>query len=397
MYETQPTPVGGPPIVRTALFVALVLFIVVGAAVAFGATPLSGTGAGANASPAASSAPVASAASGASAAPSSPGTSNPGGWPGRGFRFFGPGYGGPGGYQGPPFAGPFTGGPSSGPLQITITDINGNKIGLKTADGWARTIDAGSATITRNGQAIQVSDLKVGDTVLISEQAGSDGTYTVTAITVVEPHVTGTVQDVSGDTFTVKSPDGTTTTVTTTDGTTYTLGAAKADKSSVVQGANVDVTGTKSGNTFTADAVRVAPSTVSGLVTKIGDSSITVTQRDGSSATINVTSSTTYHVLGAMTPGGPKNPNGSSGSASPSPSTGSTTGSGSLSDIAVGDTVLAQGTLGSDGSLTATDVWAGKRMYQEFPFGGRGFGPGGPIFGPGPGYPAPNPGASPST
>ena len=46
---------------------------------------------------------------------------------------------------------------------ISVTAIDGTKLGLATADGWTRTIDAAGATVTRSGQTIELSTLKVGE------------------------------------------------------------------------------------------------------------------------------------------------------------------------------------------------------------------------------------------
>ena len=69
-----------------------------------------------------------------------------------------------------------------------------------------------------------------------------------------------------------------------------------------------------------------------GTVTGVSSTSITVTQRDGSTATIKVSSSTTYEVSG--------------------------TAGKVIADVKVGMLVGAVGTLNTDGSLTATAVRA---------------------------------------
>ena len=94
---------------------------------------------------------------------------------------------------------------------ITITAINGSGLSLETDDGWTRTITVTSdTTITKGGQTIPVSDLKVGDQVRIAEKRNDDGTYTVTQIHVVEPTIGGRVTANDGSTITVTVPGGTT-------------------------------------------------------------------------------------------------------------------------------------------------------------------------------------------
>ena len=88
---------------------------------------------------------------------------------------------------------------------------------------------------------------------------------------------------------------------------------------------------------------------VGGQVSAVGSDTITVTQRDGTSATIHVDSATTYQVEGVT--------------------------SAKLSDIKVGNFVMAQGELRTDGSLDASTVASGFH-------GGRGMGGHGHGMGP---------------
>ncbi len=54
---------------------------------------------------------------------------------------------------------------------ITITDINGSSLSLKTDDGWTRTITVTADTkITKAGQAMSLSDLAVGDHIRFSQK-----------------------------------------------------------------------------------------------------------------------------------------------------------------------------------------------------------------------------------
>ncbi len=178
---------------------------------------------------------------------------------------------------------------------ITIKAIDGTKLSLQTADGWTRTIDASGATVTKGGQTISIGDLKVGDQITFRETRQSDGSYKITAIDVVLPHVAGTV----------------------------------ASKTS---------------------------------------NSIVVTTVDGKTVTVKVSSSTKYFVPGQTNP--------------------------TLANVAVGDRIVAEGTLNSDGSLTATAVTAGP---VKSGFGGMrghmgGFG-GGPMMPGTPGTTNPQPSA----
>ena len=95
-------------------------------------------------------------------------------------------------------------------------------------------------------------------------------------------------------------------------------------------GSDVTAAGTLDGDTFTAITVWIARPYVAGEVTGKTADTITVKRKDGSTATIHVSSTTTYAIRGDKTA--------------------------SLADIAVGGRVTAVGTLRADGSLDAASV-----------------------------------------
>ena len=252
--------------------------------------------------------------------------------------------GGPGGF-GP--GGMLGGGRMGGPGgfgAITITAINGSQLTLTTADGWTRTIDDTAATITKAGQTVQASALAVSDSITFDQTRQSDGTYKITAIRVVLPHVDGTVQSVSGSTVTLTLRDKTTKAITLTASTTYQLAGAASTSAALTVGAQVDAQGTTAADgTFTATLVNIQPAIAGGTVTATSatDQTITVKTRSGS-LTIKVDSTTKFQVAGKTTA--------------------------SLSDIAVNAIVMAEGTKNADGTFSATVV----RAFTP----GAGFGPG---------------------
>jgi len=67
----------------------------------------------------------------------------------------------------------------------------------------------------------------VSDSITFDQTRQSDGTYKITAIRVVLPHVDGTVQSVSGGTVTLTLRDKTTKNITLTASTTYRLARAR--------------------------------------------------------------------------------------------------------------------------------------------------------------------------
>ena len=249
------------------------------------------------------------------------------GWGMGGFGGFGFGGGGKGD------AGGFDGGVGRG--GITITAIDGDKVSLATQDGWSRTVTVTADTaITKGGKTIKVTDLAVNDEIVLREKRNTDGTYTITAINVRTPKAGGKVSAVTSTTVTVTAPDGTKTDITVNGSTTYLVGKDAGTKSDVIVGSRIVADGTKAGSTFTATQIVIEPSVAGGEVTAKTNSTITVKGRDGKPVTIHVGSGTTFRIFG-------KDP-------------------ATLADIAVGDTVIASGTLRSDGSLDATQVGGGK-------------------------------------
>jgi hypothetical protein len=228
---------------------------------------------------------------------------------------------------------------------ISITAIDGTKLSLKTDNDWTRTIDAAGATVTKDGETVALSTLKVGDRIVFRETRNDDGTYTITAITVVQPTVSGTVASVSGSTVTVTTRDGSTSKVALTGSTTYTIDGTAATKDAVVAGVRISATGTlASDGTLTTTSVQIEPAMVAGTVKEKATSSLTLTTRDGSTVVVKVSSSTTYEVDGITSP--------------------------TLADVKVGDVVMASGTKNADGSLSATSV----RSHAAGDFGGPGMG-----------------------
>jgi hypothetical protein len=244
--------------------------------------------------------------------------------------------------------------------RITIAAIDGSNIALKTDDGWTRTIAVTSDTkITKGGQAIAVGDLRVGDQVRFRETRNADGTFTIQAINVVLPSVAGEVTAVNGDTFTVKSRSNVTWTITTNNATKYMLDGGDGEKSDVKVGARVGVVGTQSGESaLTATTVRIAPAVVAGKVTAKTSDTITIQRVGGGTVTLHVNASTKYHVRGKD--------------------------NASLSDINVGDGIVAAGRQRSDGSIDAVAIGAGRGKL------GRGFGSGQPKNAPDEDPTAPN-------
>ena len=226
---------------------------------------------------------------------------------------------------------------------ITVTAINGNRVSLRTADGWERTITVTSAmTIRKGGADVTVSALEVGDEVRLRQQRDDAGVYTVTAIVVPTPVTGGTVTATDADSIDLKRRNGETQVVLVTSATTYTVGKTAGTKADVVVGARVAIEGTVEGATFTAGAVHVSLEKISGEVTAKSGSTITLTHKNGTTTTVHVDGDTTYRVRGVD-------------------------GAAALADIAVGARASARGTLRADGSIDANQVEARKPKPKPKP------------------------------
>jgi hypothetical protein len=154
--------------------------------------------------------------------------------------------------------------------------------------------------------------------------------------------VAGTVSAIDGNSLTVKQRDGSTRTVSLTGSTAYKLGPTDGKKSDLKVDSVVVVSGTEGpGKDFSASTVRIRVrlDRVGGEVTAKTKDSITVKQRDGSKATIQIGKDTKFFVRGATTA--------------------------DLADVTVGMKLSAVGTKNADGSLDASWVAAGKPRTDD--------------------------------
>lgn len=128
---------------------------------------------------------------------------------------------------------------------VTIASINGTTVGLKTADGWTRTVTVdGSVKVTEAGRTMSAGDLKVGQAVRLQEKRSSDGTFTVTGLVIVTPSVVGQVTAKTATTITIKRFDGTTQTIDVDSSTTYRVqGASTSDLAAITVGMTIVASG----------------------------------------------------------------------------------------------------------------------------------------------------------
>lgn len=264
---------------------------------------------------------------------------------------------------------------------ITITAISGSNISLRTDDGWTRTIAVTSeTTITKAGQTISVSDLRVGDEIRFGQRRNSDGTYTITRIVVVVPTVAGVVTGLTDTTITITARDGTSQTIRTTGSTTYRVGDGAGTRADVTVGARIVAAGERgSDGTLTAATVVVVLPRLGGTVAAKTSDSITVERRNGTTVVAHVSAATKIVVRGVD--------------------------NATLADVEVGMRIVVLGRQRADGSIDAAEIWAGTLrlgpkgfepgLQLDLPLGGghgRGFGFG-PWFGGPEATPSPSPGS----
>ncbi len=185
------------------------------------------------------------------------------------------------------------------------------------------------------------------------------------------PAAMGTVASVGSNTFTITTKDDTTVTVNVSSTTTYRdAGESSPTLADVTVGQHVAVFGTETSDVVTAASVAIgnppggggkgvpgefpggSPPAAMGTVASVGSNTFTITTKDDTTVTVNVSSTTTYRDAGESSP--------------------------TLADVTVGQHVAVFGTETSD-VVTAASVAIGNP-----PGGGGKGGPGGFPGGPPP-------------
>jgi len=274
------------------------------------------------------------------------GPGGPGGKHGHGHG------GGPGGLGGPGRGG-------KGGHGLVVTAVSGATITAVT-HAMTETIGVSATTVyTEAGGAGAFSDITPGTRIHVVGTANGAGVVNATGIVIDLPRVRGVVTAINGSALTVTrmgrgpregQPGGspsagtettsatattpaTATTVIVTGNTTYTRAGQTASLSGISTGTTIDAEGTlNSDGSLTARRVTIALPRVDGQVTAKGNGSFSVTTPAGTK-TVGVTSTTVYTA-------GPALASASSGAPS-------------FNSVTVGARVHAEGTLNSDGSLTA--------------------------------------------
>lgn len=262
----------------------------------------------------------------------------------------------------------------------TLSAISGNTLTLKQGDVITSQATVNSATTySRAGQAIQLSDLKVGQKLNLRTTAASDGTLSVTAVDVILNHAGGTISAVDSSSLTLTRPDNTTSKVSLSASTKIINLGQTVSAADLKAGVRVEVAGeTGADGTIVAEVVNIQNEHINGKITAISGSDITIQVegrgRGGQPGQPGMgergpkpANPGTQPDAAATPPSGTVTPTVTIKTVSVSGSTVYLEGGQTikLSDLAVGDRINAAGTLSSDGnSLSALEVRVELPHYQ---------------------------------
>jgi hypothetical protein len=223
----------------------------------------------------------------------------------------GPGFGFQDGGPGPVFKQVF---PMGGEAPVTVT------------------ITVNATTVyTRADQAASLSDVHVGSLLDVQGTPTGAGTITASAIQIVLPQIPGVVTAVNGNNLTMTGLDARTYNVVVGDTTAYHRAGQPDALSDVAVGSLIAAEGDlNNGSTLNALAVTIQLPSVKGQVSAVSGNTVTVNSPDGTTSTVLLTDATTYTA-------GPQ-------------------ATADKSGVTVGSFIMAEGTLGSDGTLTALRV-----------------------------------------
>jgi hypothetical protein len=138
-----------------------------------------------------------------------------------------------------------------------------------------------------------------------------------------------TVGSVSNNTIIATGRGGQTITITVSSATTYTEAGASTQLSAVFKGEHILVQGTRSGASITATGITIVLPREAGVVANLSGDAFTLTGFNGAMHTIHTTTSTRYQKAGTTVP---------------------------ANEVNDGAAVVVEGTLNSDGSLTAVRI-----------------------------------------
>lgn len=232
-------------------------------------------------------------------------------------------------------------GPGFGHGGLTVTNVSGQTITATGRNNQTVTITVTSSTkyYKPGKQTAALSDITKGTMIAVKGQRTGTTNITADTIMIVPPSAEGKVTSVGTNTFTVQDRSGQSKVVKTTSSTKFMIGHQTGSSADVKVGAEVGATGTQNADgSLTADVVEVRVPMVAGQITAINGNTITIKGFMRGSDVVQVSAATTY--TDAMTKANLH-----------------------LSDLKVGEYIMAQGTPGANNAFDATAIYvlpAGK-------------------------------------
>ncbi len=234
----------------------------------------------------------------------------------------------------------------------TVVSVTPTTLVVRDPAGSVHTYSLTSTTTySKGGTSSTFSALGVNERVFV--RTSSSSSTVATNVQIVEPRLSGTVESISGSSIVISDAQGFWHTIAVSTGTQYEEGSTAISLSSLKVGDAIAVSGTIASNHTTLDASTVElvlPSFV-GQVSSISGNVISLTTPNGTTETVNVSSSTTYSNNGA---------------------------SSSLSAITKGSTIRVVGIITGTNTVSASSIELGT---PKPPVGHGGPGQGGPGFG----------------
>ncbi len=208
----------------------------------------------------------------------------------------------------------------------TILAFSDGGLTIQNAQGQPVNFSVGSSTHIQEGDTpVSLTDLQPGEVVEVFGEKNSDGS--MNAMLVHVELLDGQVASISGSTITLtRGNKGAQVTVTTSAATQYYVAGQSVPASTLQQGNQIGVAGPASKDSVTATAIFIHQPRVSGKVTSITGSTITIQVKNGATWTVTVSSETQYLKAGQPA---------------------------QFSDIQTGSTIEAAGPQSGDNALTA--------------------------------------------
>lgn len=216
---------------------------------------------------------------------------------------------------------------------LKVSSVNGNTINAATQAGRAITVTVSATTAyTEAGSTAALSDIQAGELIRVRGTRTRASSVQARAVVIVLPRVAGVVTSVSGATLTVTGRDALPHTINTDSSTRYLSGGQSASFSDVKVGSAIVAQGKLNADgSLTAVRVAIVLPHVSGKVTGVSGSTVTIANVWGQTYTVNTSSSTTYVAPGGVTA--------------------------TLSSVTPGERIVAAGTLGANAqTINATRI-----------------------------------------